>query len=250
MDRGFSTSRGDAARGWARLIAAGVITALLGTACGPAFAASGRQVAPVVQPAAADAAAVEEQPMAAEAIDDSEASEIGPPAASDIAAPMDAARALRTMIDPLRAQHEPFHTRTSPPERLVIPSIGLDARIVPIGVHRDRTGALVWDTAPFAVGHHQGTVFPGETGNVVLSGHISSPNEGDIFRRLPQVKLQDGIVVITAQQPHLYRVSDIRITGPDAVQVIDQTPSPVLTLITCVPDGLYSHRLVIRAEAL
>jgi len=162
----------------------------------------------------------------------------------------DADGALSHVIAPVATNEQPFRIRGTSPDRLVIPSIGLDVRVVPLGTHVDRSGNLVWDTAPFAVGHHQGTAMPGEAGNVVLSGHISSPNEGSVFQKLPSVRAQDGIVVITAQQPYLYRVSDIRVLAPDAVQVLEPTASPVLTLITCVPDGVYSHRLVVRAEAV
>jgi sortase (surface protein transpeptidase) len=30
--------------------------------------------------------------------------------------------------------------------------------------------------------------------------------------------------------------------------VLEQTPDPTATLITCVPDGIYSHRLVVTAR--
>jgi LPXTG-site transpeptidase (sortase) family protein len=147
-------------------------------------------------------------------------------------------------------QPQPYRTRSAPPDRLVIPSIGLDARVVPIGVHVDRAGNLAWETAAFAVGHHADSALPGAPGNVVLSGHISSPNEGDVFRQLPKVKLEDGVVVLSAQQPFLYRVYEIQVLPPDAVQVLEPTSASVVTLITCVPDGVYTHRLVIRAEAV
>ena len=140
-----------------------------------------------------------------------------------------------------------FVTRSLPPERLVIPAIGLDARVVPLSTRYDR-GSLVWETAAFAVGHHAGSANPGEVGNVVLSGHISSPREGDVFRKLPQVKVNDGIIVSTAQQNYLYRVRDVKVVLPSAVEVLDPTDESVVTLITCVPDGVYSHRLVVRAE--
>jgi sortase A len=154
------------------------------------------------------------------------------------------------MPSPHVALDHPYRARTSPPERLVIPSISLDTRVVGIGVQSDRLGNLVWETAAFAVGHHQGSANPGQIGNVVLSGHISSPNEGAVFRRLPQLKIDDGFAIITAQQSFLYRVRDVRVVTPSAVEVLDATDRAVATLITCVPDGVYSHRLVIRADAV
>jgi sortase A len=143
-----------------------------------------------------------------------------------------------------------YANRTLPPVRLVIPGLDLDTRVIPLDTEYDRTGKLVWQTAAFAVGHHRGSANPGELGNTVLSGHISSPREGDVFRRLPQIKAGDGIIVMTAEQQYLYKVRDTRTVQPSVVEVLDATTHPILTLITCVPDGIYSHRLVVRAEAV
>lgn len=60
------------------------------------------------------------------------------------------------------------------PNRLVIPSIALDAKVVDVGIVVEG-GKPVWDTAAFAVGYHRGTAEPGTRGNTVMAGHISSP---------------------------------------------------------------------------
>jgi len=137
-----------------------------------------------------------------------------------------------------------------PPERLVIPGLELDARVVPLGVTRDKDGRRVWETAAFAVGHHRGTGLPGQPGNIVLSGHISSRTEGAVFKRLPEIKPGMGVVVFTAQRPFVFQVAEKQVVLPTAVEVIEPTAESVLTLITCVPDGVYSHRLIVRCEAV
>src|SRR5581483_7063771 len=230
-------------RGAFRLVAAGLIGAFV-AGCGALPPASDQPSRTLVASQAFDPAATDDDAPDADA---ASAEEAWPDSEWLDGQTSDATRAQGNVIDPRAVPVQPFHTRNVPPDRLVIPSIGVDARVVEIGVHYDRTGSLVWDTAPFAVGHHQGTAFPGEVGNVVLSGHISSPNEGDVFRHLPNLKMNDGVVVMTSEQPYLYRVADIKVMTPDAVQVLDRTPTQVLTLITCVPDGIYSHRLVVRA---
>jgi sortase A len=144
----------------------------------------------------------------------------------------------------------PYTNRLQPPERLQIPSIDLDTKVVPIGTKTDAQGHLLWETAAFAVGHHKGTALPGDTGNVVLSGHISSPHEGNVFNKLPKVQVGDGIVVGTADRQFLYTVVETKVVTPDAVEVLDPTDQAILTMLTCVPDGIYSHRLVVRAEAV
>jgi sortase A len=135
-----------------------------------------------------------------------------------------------------------------PARRVVIPTIGLDSKVIQLGTKLDRRGQLAWETAPFAVGQHKGLAGPGQNGNMVLSGHISSPNEGAVFHRLPELKVGEGVIVSTDERQYLYRVVDVKTVTPDQVSVLDQTPDPTATLITCYPDGIYSHRLVVTAR--
>lgn len=137
-----------------------------------------------------------------------------------------------------------------PPEHITIPAIGVDSVIVPVGIVVNKDGELEWETPKHAVGHHQGTATPGTIGNVVLSGHISSPirREGNVFNRLPEVRLGDEVVLTTPEGVYTYQVVSRRVVEPTEVSVLDPTPTPTLTLLTCYPDLIYTHRLVLRAE--
>jgi LPXTG-site transpeptidase (sortase) family protein len=135
-----------------------------------------------------------------------------------------------------------------PARRVVIPTIGVDSKVIQLGTTLDRRGQIAWETAPFAVGQHKGLAGPGQNGNMVLSGHISSPNEGAVFHSLPQLKLGEGVIVSTEERQYLYRVVNVQTVTPDQVSVLDATPDATLTLITCVPDKIYSHRLVVTAH--
>jgi LPXTG-site transpeptidase (sortase) family protein len=137
---------------------------------------------------------------------------------------------------------------TLPARRIIIPTLGLDSKVIQLGTKLDRRGQLAWETAPFAVGQHKGLAGPGQNGNMVLSGHISSPNEGAIFHRLPDLNVGEGVIVATEERQYLYRVVDVKTVTPDKVEVLDQTSDSTATLITCVPDGIYSHRLVVTAH--
>jgi LPXTG-site transpeptidase (sortase) family protein len=167
-----------------------------------------------------------------------------------IAVPAGAMAAQSQVLPALQLRSRPYTNRLQTPERLQIPSIDLDAKVVTVGTKTDPQGHLLWETAAFAIGHHKGSALPGENGNVVLSGHISSPREGAVFNKLPNVKAGDGIVIGTAERQYLYVVAETRVVTPDAVEVLDPTDHAILTLLTCVPDGIYSHRLVVRAEAV
>ena len=149
------------------------------------------------------------------------------------AGPRPALAAQSQVIPPLQPRTRPYTNRLQVPERLQIPSIDLDSKVVPIGTKTDDKGHILWETAAFAIGHHKGTGLPGETGNVVLSGHISSPREGAVFNKLPKVKEGDGIVVSTADRPFLYVVVETKTVTPDAVDVLDPTDKAMATLITC-----------------
>jgi LPXTG-site transpeptidase (sortase) family protein len=144
----------------------------------------------------------------------------------------------------------PKGPRKPAPDRLIIASIGLDTKVIPLGSHYNEQGELLWDTAPFAAGHHIGTANPGEPGNVVISGHISSIHEGAVFKRLPEIKIGDGVAVITDDRNYLYQVVDTNIVEPTQIEVMNATADQMLTLLTCFPDGIYSHRLVVTAKRI
>src|SRR5205823_7601892 len=114
-------------------------------------------------------------------------------------------------------------------------------------------GQLVWATADHAVGHLIGTSIPGGTGNMVLSGHISSPvkGEGNIFRSLPSLADKIGSRVSVQNGDgawFIYEIVGTKVVLPTVTAVIDPTPAPALTLLTCVPDGVYTHRFVALAR--
>jgi sortase A len=167
-----------------------------------------------------------------------------------VSGPVAAVSAQSQVIPPLQPRSRPYVNRLQPPERLQIPGIDLDAKIVPVGTKTDDQGRILWETAAFAVGYHKGSGLPGESGNIVLSGHISSPREGAIFNKLPKVEPGDGVVLSTPDRQYLYVVVETKVVTPDAVEVLDSSDQAILTMITCVPDGIYSHRLVVRAEAV
>ena len=146
---------------------------------------------------------------------------------------------------------EPSPTSTpSPAVRIVIPSIEVDSEVMEIGTKYNEKGELVWETAAFAVGHHLGTANPGEAGKIVMSGHISSPlsHEGDVFRRLPEIELGDEIILYTLKDEFRYRVTETDVVLPTEVNIMNPSSEPTVVLITCVPDWVYTHRLVVTAK--
>ncbi|MDY7039936.1 MAG: class D sortase [Chloroflexota bacterium] len=123
------------------------------------------------------------------------------------------------------------------PTRLVIPAIGVDVPVV------EGDG---WEQLKKGAGHHASTANPGERGNCFISGH--NDIFGEIFRDLEKLELEDEIIVYAGAQPFHYRVKAKRIVEPDDVSVMYPTSTPVLTLMTCYPYLVDTHRLAVIAE--
>ncbi|MBL8212498.1 MAG: class D sortase [Bryobacterales bacterium] len=96
-----------------------------------------------------------------------------------------------------------------------------------------------------AVGHVPGTALPGDAGNVVIAGHRDT-----FFRDLRRVERGDELRLTTAAGAFRYRVTGLKIVGPEAVDEMAFTSEPSLTLVTCFPFryvGPATRRLVVRA---
>jgi sortase A len=95
-------------------------------------------------------------------------------------------------------------------------------------------------------GHIEDTPFPGQAGNVGIAGHRDTT-----FRALRNIHLGDALEFKTADHVYRYRISKTWIVGPDDVYVLDPTPQPALTLVTCYPFEFVGHaprRFIVRAE--
>jgi sortase A len=145
------------------------------------------------------------------------------------------------------------------PNRLVIPAIGLDTAIVDVGwqvVERGNQRTTEWQTADNAAGRHLNSARPGESGNVVLSGHHNT--KGEVFRRISEQELavDDAIYLYDAQgRRHTYQVSEVTKPLPEVgaseaqrlanARYIQPTRDARVTLVTCWPYWTNTHRIVV-----
>jgi sortase A len=132
----------------------------------------------------------------------------------------------------------------------VIPSIGLDTRVVQLDMRPDAAGNLEWDTVPFVAGHYGATGLVGATANVVLSGHVATQGLGNVFRDLHRLRPGQPIVVHTADGEFTYRVEKLQLVKAENIDVIGPTDEPQLTLVTCAGEydfraRAFTHRLVV-----
>jgi LPXTG-site transpeptidase (sortase) family protein len=147
-----------------------------------------------------------------------------------------------------------------PPEtgyavRLAIPSIKLDTVVQQGGIVQDSDGNPEWETLPFVAVHYGDlTSLIGAPGNAVIAGHVVTLSEGNVFRFLYQLDLDDQVQVWDDHAAeHDFRVVDVKLVPPSDTSVMDQTPSETLTLITCggTFDPVkreFSDRLVVTAR--
>lgn len=120
--------------------------------------------------------------------------------------------------------------------RIQIPAINVDAPVV------QGDG---WEQLKLGVAQHAGTPDPGENGNIVLSGH--NDVFGEVFRYLERLMPGDVVIVFTTQRQYTYVITGTRIVAPTQVEVMDPTPNPTLTLISCHPYLVDNHRIVVSA---
>ncbi|MBN1811260.1 MAG: class D sortase [Anaerolineae bacterium] len=159
-----------------------------------------------------------------------------PPDALGRSAPEEVPAHLRDLVSAITPQPVP----TRGPEhaiRIQIASIGVEAPVVE---------GDDWEALKQGAGHHIGSANPGESSNCIISAH--NDIFGEIFRDLPDVDLGDEVFVYTASQVYRYIITQKRIIEPDDVNVMYPTSSPVLTLISCYPYGIDSHRIAVIAE--
>ncbi len=100
------------------------------------------------------------------------------------------------------------------------------------------------------VGHQQGTSLPigGENTHSVLSGHRGLPGSS-LFTRLDEMKEGDLFFLKVMGEVLAYKVYEIQIIEPDQVDILNiQNGKDIVSLITCTPYGLNTHRLVVTGE--
>ena len=152
--------------------------------------------------------------------------------APEIRTPQAAATVVHTAP---AAAHPDKARRPAVPVRVLIPSIGVNAPVVKLGL--DRHGALEAPKGFAETGWWSGGARPGERGPAVIAGHVDSKTGPAVFYKLGRlrpgarvtVRLRDGRNVRFRVQ----RVRHYRKNRFPTKQVYGATRRPTLRLITC-----------------
>lgn len=126
--------------------------------------------------------------------------------------------------------------------RILIPSVGIDLPVFPTSTPNDlHRGA----------GHLQGTAAPvgGEGTHSAITAHSGMPT-ASMFDRLPEVEKGDVISLHILGHRLTYRVIDTVVDTPQAgiSRLLPDPTRDLLTLVTCTPYGVNTHRLLVSAE--
>lgn len=100
------------------------------------------------------------------------------------------------------------------------------------------------------IGHLQSTSLPtGTTGtHAVFSGHRGLPT-AKLFTRLDELAKGDLFFLNIGDRKFAYRINDIRVVEPSDTSVTEIDPDrDIVSLVTCTPYGINSHRLVVTGE--
>ncbi|MFF0447618.1 class F sortase [Streptomyces sp. NPDC004609] len=132
----------------------------------------------------------------------------------------------------------------SPPRRLAVPSIGVDAPLTGVGLEQD--GSI--EAPPLAddnlAGWYTGAAAPGGRGTSVVVGHVDNDRGPAVFYPLGTLKRDSRIEVLREDGStavfSVYGVEMYPRTDFPADRVYRDGPRPELRLITC--GGTYSKK--------
>lgn len=101
-----------------------------------------------------------------------------------------------------------------------------------------------------AVGHLEGTSLPvgGKGTHSVLSAHRGLPS-AKLFSELDRLEIGDTFKITILNEVHIYEVDKIEIVKPSnsSSLKIDKN-NDYVTLLTCTPYGINTHRLLVRGK--
>lgn len=106
------------------------------------------------------------------------------------------------------------------------------------------------ETLEQGVGHLEGTSLPvgGIGTRSVLTAHRGLP-EATLFNDLDRAEEGETFRVSVLDQVLTYRVVDVKVIDPDETEEILADPDrDLVTLITCTPMGINSHRILVTGE--
>lgn len=102
------------------------------------------------------------------------------------------------------------------------------------------------------IGHLQGSSLPvgGTDTRAVLTGHRGLPS-ASLFTRLDELEEGDQFLIHILEETLAYAVSSIEVIRPEDIKELDVIKGKdLVSLVTCTPYGLNTHRLIVTGERI
>lgn len=133
------------------------------------------------------------------------------------------------------------------PTRLIIPTIGVNALIEPVGILPGGDMATPTQSQWENVGWYKEGPRPGERGSAVIDGHLDRPGGSPaVFWRLRDLRIGDEVLVRnTDGTTRHFRVTRIALYKPETApfqDIFGNRGGTYLNLITCAGDWIPSER--------
>ena len=107
-------------------------------------------------------------------------------------------------------------------------------------------------TLQTAVGHYEGSSLPagGESTHAILTGHRGLPS-AKLFTDLDRLEVGDVFYIKVLGEILEYQIDQIETVLPHELDSLSITPGEdYVTLVTCTPYGINSHRLLVRGTRI
>lgn len=137
---------------------------------------------------------------------------------------------------------EPPLDQDEPEPEIVLGSIDIPR----IGLSAPLNQGISLHTIDRGPSHWPGSALPGEVGNVVVAGHRVTHTHP--FRDIDQLVAGDEISFTVGGVRSVYAVNGQEVVSPDAMRIVDPTPTPTATLFACHPPGSARYRFVVTAD--
>ena len=153
-----------------------------------------------------------------------------------------------TRFTPTNEEHEKYESILDVSGTGIIGYVEIDKINVKLPIYHGTSDVVLQK----AIGHFEGSSFPiGENGtHAVLSGH-SGLSSAKMFTDLPKLNIGDEFKVTVLGKEMHYKIDRIETVLPDNLNYFElDSDNDYVTLVTCTPYGVNSHRLLVRGSRL
>jgi hypothetical protein len=149
---------------------------------------------------------------------------------------------------------DPVEPRPAEPARVIIPEVGVDASVVPVGATTDGIEVPpVYEAGWYAEGPR-----PSEPGRAVVLGHLDSLTGPAAFTQVPQARPGADVTVVdqagVSHEFEVLRSLEVAKSSFPVAEVYGATRRPSLALITCGgdfdPETGYENNVIVFAREL